>query len=306
MRMLAALCFGAFTFLAVGFLTGHAPRLSLRARRRPEVGRQQVWLHQAGLALSPRQFWLGSVLVGLVTFAAITAIIGAPIVAFVPAVGVALLPRMFFSRRRASRLRVVQEAWPDGIRDILASVVAGRSVGQAITALGISGPEPLRDAFVRFPLLARMLGTVAALEVVKEELGDPTSDRIIEVLILAHERGGHIVKEILEDLVQATTKDLKLREEIASEGLEMRINSRAVLVMPWLVLLALTVSTPAFRAFYSSALGGLVVLVGVIMSAFGMWLLQRLGREVGEKRVFGAAAATGSIAPSTQAPAASR
>ena len=82
---------------------------------------------------------------------------------------------------------VVQEAWPDGIRDILASVVAGRSVGQAVTTLAVSGPEPLRAAFARFPLLARMLGTVAALEVVKEELGDPTSDRIIEVLILAHD-----------------------------------------------------------------------------------------------------------------------
>lgn len=43
--------------------------------------------------------------------------------------------------------------------------------------------------------------------------------------------GGHILKEILEDFVQATTKDLKLREEIASEGLEMRINSGAVLAV---------------------------------------------------------------------------
>jgi hypothetical protein len=54
---------------------------------------------------------------------------------------------------------------------------------------------------------------------------------VIEVPILAHERGGHILQEILEDFVQATTKDLKLREEIASEGLEMRINSGAVLAV---------------------------------------------------------------------------
>ena len=85
-----------------------------------------------------------------------------------------------------------------------------------------------------------MLGTGPALELVKEELADPTSDRVLEVLILAHERGGAIVREILDDLVDATTRDLKLLDELETEGLEMRINARAVVVLPWLVLVALT------------------------------------------------------------------
>ena len=37
----------------------------------------------------------------------------------------------------------------------------------------------------------------------------------------------------------ATTKDVKVLDEIEAEGLEMKINARAVLVMPWLVLVAL-------------------------------------------------------------------
>lgn len=291
MKLLAALCVGVCCYFAVGFLTGYAPRLRFGFRGGPtQVGERQLWLNQAGVALTPRQFWLGSALVGLVTFAAVVALSGAPIVAIVPALAVAALPRAYFARRRAARLRVVQEAWPDGLRDILASVTAGRSMGQALTALATSGPESLREAFARFPLLARMLGTVPALEIVKEELADPTSDRVIEVLILAHERGGQVVKEILEDLVQATTRDLKVLDEIASEGLEMKINSRAVLVIPWFVLLTLTISTPAFRDFYGSAIGGLVVLAGAVMSLIGLWLLQRLGRDHREKRVFGAAA----------------
>ena len=100
-----------------------------------------------------------------------------------------------------------------------------------------------------------MLGTVPALEVIREELADPTSDRVIEVLILASERGGQIVKEILEDLVVATTKDLKVLDEIETEGLEMRINARAVLVLPWFVLVALTLRGGAFREFYASSAG---------------------------------------------------
>ena len=96
----------------------------------------------------------------------------------------------------------------------------------------------------------------------KEELADPTSDRILEVLILAHERGGAIVRTILEDLVDATTKDLKLLEELETEGLEMRINARVVVVLPWLVLVALTARPGAFRDFYQSGGGVVTLLLG--------------------------------------------
>jgi hypothetical protein len=88
----------------------------------------------------------------------------------------------------------------------------------------------------------------------------PTSDRVIEVLLLAHERGGPIVRSILEDLVDATTRDLKLLDALETEGLEMRINARAVVVLPWLVLVALTARAGPFRDFYRSS-GGLVTLV---------------------------------------------
>jgi hypothetical protein len=68
----------------------------------------------------------------------------------------------------------VQAAWPDGLRDIVASIAAGRSLSQALNALAASGPAPLQEAFTRFPMLSRMLGTVPALEVIKEELADPS------------------------------------------------------------------------------------------------------------------------------------
>ena len=91
---------------------------------------------------------------------------------------------------------------------------------------GRDRPPALRVAFARFPQLARVLGTGPALELLKEDLADATSDRVLEVLILAHERGGAIVREILDDLVDATTRDLKLLDELETEGLEMRINAR--------------------------------------------------------------------------------
>lgn len=291
MIVLAALSFGVFLFLLAGFVTGNPVSLSpRRARGRAEVSRRQLWLQQAGAGLTVRQFVAGSVVVGIAAFLVVFAFTGTWTVAVAPGVAVALLPRAYFGRRRAQRLSEVREAWPDGLRDVLASISSGRSLHQALSSLAISGPEPLQEAFVRFPALSRMLGTVPALEVVKEELADPTSDRVIEVLILAHERGGQIVRLILEDLVSATTRDLKVAEEIRSEGLEMKINARSVVVLPWMVLVMLTLRPGAFRDFYSSPAGVAVVLVGAALSVVGAWVIGRLGREQTEKRVFGAAA----------------
>jgi tight adherence protein B len=289
-NLVAALGIGVCCALAVGFLTGTAPRFTRPARRQPEVGARQLWLHQAGLAVTPAQFVAGSALAGAAACGVVVLLTGAPLVGLVPGTVVAALPRAYYARRRATRLREVQAAWPDGLRDLLASVTAGRSLTHALTSLAATGPLALREAFARFPVLARMLGTVAALEIVKEELSDPTSDRVIEVLVLAQERGGRIVREVLEDLVVATTKDLKVLDEIETEGLEMRINARAVLVMPWFVLVALTARPGAFRAFYQSTGGLLVVLAGGVLSAIGYLWIRSLAARRAELRVFGSAA----------------
>lgn len=291
MTLLAGLAVGVFVYFLVGFLTGYAPDIKIRRfRPRRQISNRQLWLHQAGAAVTTRQFWAGSIAVGLCAFVALSVLTGAPLVALVPAVGVAALPGAYFARRRTAHLRRVQAAWPDGLRDVVASIAAGRSLAQALNTLAVSGPAPLQDAFARFPLLARMLGTVPALEVVKEELADPTSDRVIEVLVLAHERGGQIVRDILEDLVAATTRDLKLLDEIETEGLEMKINARAVLVLPWLVLVALTIREGPFRQFYRSAGGFIVVIVAGLLSLVGGFIIGRLGRTQGEQRVFGSGA----------------
>ena len=117
-------------------------------------------------------FVAGSAVGGLVALFAVTALTGSVFVALVPGVAVALLPRTYFGRRRRSRLREVQVAWPDGLRDVVASIAAGLSLTQAMTNLSVTGPPALRTAFAHFPQLARVLGTGPALELLKEDLAD--------------------------------------------------------------------------------------------------------------------------------------
>jgi tight adherence protein B len=286
--VIAAVAVGIACALFAGALMGTRPtfRMSIGAGRRAHLA---GWLQEAGVPLSPARFVCGCAGAGLLALLMLTALTGSFLVAVVPAIAVAFVPRAYFARCRRVRLREVQAAWPDGLRDLAASIAAGHSLTQAVTELARHGPPALREAFARFPDLARVLGTGPALEIVKSELADPTSDRVIEVLVLAQERGGGIVRQILDDLVQATTRDLKLLDALETEGLEMRINARAVVVLPWLVLVALTARPGPFRDFYRSSGGAATLVVAAVLTIVGVMVLGRLGREPIEARVLAGA-----------------
>jgi tight adherence protein B len=255
-------------------------------RRSSQTRQKSSWLKEAGLDVTPTQFWLTSIGVGVVTYATVFALTSLPIVSLMPALVVATLPKAYFARKRVRRLEDVQRAWPDGLRDLLASVRSGSSLPTAIEDLASYGPVPLRDAFQGFPVYSRSLGVAPALEMVKSDLADPTSDRVIEVLILAYERGGAVVPEILSDLAEATTKDFWTLEEIRTDALEQKINSRIVFVLPWLVLVAMTTRSGAFREFYASSLGVAVAVIGGVMSLLGVVVASKLGSHSAEPRVF--------------------
>jgi tight adherence protein B len=239
------------------------------------------------LDVTTTQFWATVVGAALATYLVVYSLTGLVIVSLVPAAVVASLPRAYFMRKRSQRLARVQEAWPDGLRDLLSSVRSGASLTSAIENLASFGPEPLREAFQGFDVYSRSLGVVPALELVKDDIADPTADRIIEVLILAYERGGSVVPEILADLADATTRDLWTMEQVRTEALEQKINSRVVFVLPWVVLVAMTARSGAFRDFYATSTGLLVVAVGGLLSLIGVATASRLGAQPSETRVFG-------------------
>ena len=243
-----------------------------------------------GLDVTPFQFWVSIGGVSALTFLLVYAVTGLVAVSVVPALVVASLPRAYFTRKRGRRTAEVLQAWPDGLRDLVSSVRSGASLPSAIESLAAFGPVPIREAFQGFGVYARSLGVVPALEMVKDDLGDPTSDRVIEVLILAYERGGAVVPEILADLAEATTRDLWTLEQVRTEALEQKINSRVVFVLPWMVLVAMTARSGAFREFYSTPAGVAVVAVGGILSLLGITIASKLGRRPSEPRVFGGSA----------------
>ena len=196
----------------------------------------------------------------------------------------AAIPLRRHARQRIQRLGEFQEAWPDGLRHLVASVRSGSTVEAAVLDLARTGPEPLQAALGRFSVLAPALGVVPALEAIRDEIADPTTDRVVEVLIVAHEIGGRVVPGVLEDLATAVTEDLRTVEEIRTTGFEQRLNARIVFAVPWALLVLLTSKPGPYRSFYQSRAGTTIVLAAALLSSIALIVVGRLGREPLERR----------------------
>jgi len=294
MRLLAGLCAGLFVYLSLGALVGITPRFLERTAsgERHRRDRAQDWLQQAGADVTPFQFFAVSIGISLFVALVIQSITDVLPLTFVAA-GLALwIPRSFYSRRRN---RITQEriaAWPDALRDLIAHLKSSMSVHGSLVELGRSGPPPLRPYFNRYTGLAATLDQRTALEVVREELADPVSDRVLEIILVAFEQGSAVVIDILADLANATSGDIALHEEIQTAQLEIRLESRSAAVLPFLVLIMMIATSDDYAAFYRSGAGWLVIAIGGLLCMGGLFAINRLGRIPTEQRILAAGGAS--------------
>lgn len=293
MRLLAGLAAAVTVYLAVGLLLGVQPRVLAIGRAAPDRRRRrQEWLHQAGTTVAPAQFAAASLAGALVAGVVVWAVVRVLPIAVVAGGLVLAWPRAHYARRRRRLAAERLAAWPDALRDLIAHLRAPLSVHVALVELGRTGPVPLRPHFQRYAALSAALDHRKALEVVREELADPLSDRIIEIVLLAFDQGSGVVVDILGDLARATTADLRLAEEIETAQLETRLEAWGASVLPFVVLALLCATSDEYRAFYASRAGWVVCAIGGLMSAAGLVAISRLGRPPVEERTLAGGGAT--------------
>lgn len=286
MRLLAGLGAGMFVYLLLGTLLGLTPRWAQQDQHGRRAGaRWQDWLNQAGVDVTPLQFVAVSLAGATFVAALLFGVTGvAPLAAL--GFGLALLaPRSLYARRRRELSKSRLTAWPDALRDISAHLRSSMSVHASLCEVGRSGPEPLRPYFNRYAGLAVALDYKSALEVVREDLADPMSDRIIEILLLAFDQGASVVIDVLDELAASSTMDLRLLEEVETAQLETKLEARGASIMPFAVLAILCATTTGYRDFYASPAGWFVVAFGGMLSALGLFVISRLGHIPTEDRI---------------------
>jgi tight adherence protein B len=257
-----------------------APR---RSRRR---GRD--WLVQAGLADVGGRQLVGAVVVLLVVGAAAGwSLFGGVLPPAASAAGCATAPVLAARGRRRHRLLQGREAWPRLIEEIrVKATTVGRSVPQALFEVGVRAPAELRPAFE----LARrewLLSTdfERTVDVLRARLADATADTVCETLLVAHRVGGTDIDRCLAALVDDRIMDLQGRKDAAARQAGARFARSFTLIVP-LVMALIGMSIGEGRSAYGSAMGQVLVVVGIGVMAGCWWWAGRIMRLPEDRRVF--------------------
>ena len=195
------------------------------------------------------------------------------------------LPVAVVSGRARGRQRELAEVWPEAVDNLASAVRAGMSLPDALAALGVRGPEPLRPAFDAFALDYQVTGRFGeSLDRLKERLADPVGDRVVEGLRVAREVGGGELGRLLRNLSTYLREDARTRSELESRQTWTVSGARLAVAAPWLVLLMLSFQRDVIGR-YSSPSGALVLVVGGGVSIVAYGLMVRIGRLPVERRV---------------------
>jgi tight adherence protein B len=227
-------------------------------------------------------------LISIVVFVAVVAITE-PLVGLAgvaPACIVASMPHNIKRKKQRLLVRRRLEAWPDAVREIVAALLAARSLHQALVGLTTGGPDLLRPVWKRYAQLSITMDQRSALDSIRQQLADPVSDRVLEVLIIATDSGPAVMLDILSDLAESTNEDLQLAQKVDTANLEQRLTGQIVLILPMVILLLIVVGNSTFADFYRSPIGLVIVTVGTGLGVLGMVIINRLARFPEEPRVF--------------------
>ncbi|HKE97767.1 MAG TPA: type II secretion system F family protein [Actinomycetes bacterium] len=266
-------------------LLGLTPRSAAATPRRPPR-RLAEWMVQAGLRdASPALLLALCAGVGLVAGVAVLAVSASPWIAGAFALLAGWLPLLVLRSRRSRRLRELQGVWPDAIDHLASGVRAGLSLPEALAALAERGPEPLREPVAGFAGRYHATGRFeAALDQLKDELADPTADRVIECLRMAREVGGTELGRTLRTLSGFLRDEFRVRREIEARQTWVVVAARLAFATPWVVLLLLSMRQEAAAAYRGSG-GALVIAAGAAMAVAGYRLMLAVGRLPEQARV---------------------
>jgi tight adherence protein B len=266
---------------------GPGPRRAGAARPATRQ-RGRDWLVQAGLGhVAPGEF-LAAIGVVFVLGAALALVLfGAPLPALVAGLFAASFPVAAYRQRRLAARTVAQDAWPRLIEELrIMTGAVGRSIPQALFEVGATGPTELRPAFAaaqREWLLTTDFERT--LQVLRDQLADPTCDATCETLLIAHELGGTDVDRRLADLAEDRRQDARYRKDARARQAGVRFARRFVLLVP-LGMAAAGLSVGNGRDAYRTPLGQLAVLVAIGMVAACWVWAGRVLRVPEEERVF--------------------
>ena len=224
---------------------------------------------QAGLSWSRRQFYIGSVVGGVLLAGLLYVITDDLLVAAgALAAGSFGMPRWMLNFLRKRRLKKFLNVFPDAVDVIIRGVKAGLPLGDCMRVIASESAEPVRTEF-RLIIEAAALGLSLgeATERIVERVPVPEASFFSIVINIQQKAGGNL-SEALANLSRVLRDRKKLKSKVQAVSSEAKASAAIIGSLPFIVGILVWVISPRYIELLWLTSGGRIV-IGVCLT----WML---------------------------------
>jgi len=197
--------------------------------------------------------------------------------AVLPGLGIGALPLMYVLRKKAARLRMFEEQFPESLEFVARSMRAGHAFSVSLEMLHREFQEPLAGEYRRV-FEEHNLGL--PLDVALQKMGQriPSLDVhfFVSAVLLQKRTGGNLA-EILDKLAYVIRERFKLRGKIRAISAHGRITGMALTSIPLGVGALMFIVNPPYVTFFATdEVGNILAGAGVALQIIGYLIIKKI------------------------------
>lgn len=244
-------------------------------KQRPTLRRR---LEQAGLTMTPRTYWIISMIAGLVTVAILMIARQSVFAMVLAAVAVGFgLPRWTLSFMRNRRLKKFTEEFANAIDVIVRSVKSGLPTNEALKIVAKESPAPVGP---EFNTLCESLKIGVSMEQGLKRMHEriPTSEvNFFAIVMTIQQKTGGNLSEALGNLAGVLRDRKRLQGKIKAMSSEAKASAMIIGSLPPGVMTLVYLSTPDYISkLFTERLGNLMLLGCLIWMSVGVFVMSKM------------------------------
>jgi tight adherence protein B len=238
----------------------------------------QTKIQQAGLSITPQQFFMFSGVGAVVVAALIFVLTGSPFIAAPAAlIGGFGIPNFLLSYLRKRRIGKFVAEFPNAIDVIVRGVKAGLPLGDCLRVVASESAEPVRGEF-------RQIVEAQALGLTMGEAVDRIAERVpvteanfFAIVINVQAKAGGNLSEALGNLSRVLRERKKMKGKISAMSMEAKASAAIIGCIPFVVTGLLYFSSPAYISLlWTTTHGKIIAGCGLAWMAVGVAMMKKM------------------------------
>ncbi len=253
-------------------------QLEEREKKRKKKVSLRLLMLQAGLDLTPKNFYAASGVVGAVCAIA-SWIAGVPVVVAGVAglVGALGLPRWMLSYLRKRRQEIFLNDFADAIDVMVRGLKAGLPVNDAMKVIAAETPAPVGPEFMEVVEGQRVgISIGQGIERMFERMPLAEVNFLAIVMAIQAKTGGNLA-EALNNLSKVLRDRKKMKQKIKSVSQEAKASASIIGALPFIICAAMAVLNPShLNPLWETRTGNLIIIGALIWMGTGVLIMRKM------------------------------